>query len=853
MNTETNQMDPALEQAVTEIRDQSVDPAVIEAAAGRVWAKLSAAAAPSRNGDHNIGSCAAFQSLIPDYRAGRLSDARALLMKDHLHECVDCRRVFEGKVVAMPAPASVRGASVQGTPRRATYTVRWAAAAVVFAAAGVSVWVAYNQFGAPTGHAIVKTVNGTLYEILPTGIQPLAQGQDLPDGIEIRTAKDSGAVLQLRDGSEVELRERSGFSSTQTAADLTIHLDRGSIIVQAAHRSQGHLFVATADCRVAVTGTVFSVSSGDKGSRVSVIQGEVHVSHDGVSQDNRDQVLHPGDQTVTSASLEPVSVKDDIAWSRNRDRLVRQLEGLRAGLAELHLPQLRYSSRLAGRLPASTAFFASIPNLGDYLGQAQVVFRKKMDENPELRAWWSSHGMNVEPVLQKLQAASEYLGDEIVIAGFAGEGQMRGPVFLAETKRDGLEDFLKREGLPLQIETRNGVVAFSPSREALAAFAPALDTAPGGVASTSGFLTTPFWARIAESYRDGAGLLLCADLSRLGTTTTPLAGARYIVAEEKEVNNKLEARASVGFDGPRTGIASWLANPSPMGSLEYVSPDATLVAGFVVKNPVAIVDETLLLQQRSQADAQKTLAEAQQQTGIDVRNDLAMSLGSEFSVSLDGAAIPVPSWKLVIEVYDPARFQATLEKVVEAYNRDAASRGSVPIRTSQEVVEGRTYYMIAWGNPNPLTEAHYTLAGGYLIAAPSRALIAKALQVKTSGTSITHSTRFVTMLPRDRNMNFSALIYQNLGSTLAPIAGLLGSFVPAGNAAQSKMLQNLGDMKPTLIAAYGEQDRISVATSGDLMGMSLTSLVSGNLLGIAGNAIPFNQFQGVGRSMERVR
>jgi hypothetical protein len=600
--------------------------------------------------------------------------------------------------------------------------------------------------------------------------------------------------------------------------------------------------VATADCRVAVTGTVFSVSSGDKGSRVSVIQGEVHVS-----QDNQDKVLHPGDQTVTSVSLEPVSVKDDISWSRNRDTLVQQLEHLRAGLAELHLPQLRYASKLTRHLPATTAFFASIPNLGDYLGQAQVVFRKKMDENPELRSWWSSHGMNVEPVLQKLQAASEYLGDEIVIAGFAGEGQMRGPVFLAETKRDGFADFLQRERLPLEIETRNGLVAFSPSREALAAFAPALDSAQGG------FEATPFYARIAESYRDGAGLLLCADLSQLGSGKTPLAGARYFIAEEKEANGRLEGRASVGFDGYRTGIASWLANPSPMGSLDYVSPDATLLFGFVVKNPVAIVDETLLLQQRSQADAQKTIDDVRQQTGIDIRNDLAASLGSEFSVSLDGAAIPVPSWKLVVEVYDPARFQATLQKVVEAYNRDAAAKGSLPIRTSQEVAEGRTYYMIAFGNPNPLTEAHYTLADGYLIAAPSRALISKALQVKTSGTSITHSTRFVTLVPRDRNMNFSALIYQNLGTTLAPIVGLLGSFVPQGNAAQSRMLQGLGDMKPTLIAAYGEQDRISVATSGDLMGMSLTNLVSGNLLGIAGNAIPFNQFQGQGRGMARVR
>src|SRR4029077_16763470 len=148
----------------------------------------------------------------------------------------------------------------------------------------------------------------------------------------------------------------------------------------------GHLYVATVDCRVAVTGTVFSVTAGVKGSRVSVGEGEVHVS-----QDSNEKILHPGDQSVTSPNLEPVSVKDDIGWSRNREKLVQQLESLRAGLAQIQLPQLRYSSKLLGRLPASTVFFASIPNLTDYLGETQVVFRRKMDENPELRAWWSGH------------------------------------------------------------------------------------------------------------------------------------------------------------------------------------------------------------------------------------------------------------------------------------------------------------------------------------------------------------------------------------------------------------------------------------------------------------------------------
>ena len=283
----------------------------------------------------------------------------------------------------MPAPPA---------PRRVNYTARWAVAAAVIAATGLSVWFAVDQYGNHTGRAIVQAVNGTLYEILPTGIQVLAAGQDLPDGVEIRTAKDSDAMLLLKDGSVVELRERSGFSSSQTASDLTIRLGRGSVIVQAAKRSSGHLYVATADCRVAVTGTVFSVTSGVKGSRVSVMQGEVHVS-----QDSNEKVLHPGDQTVTSPNLEAVSVKDDIAWSRNREKLTQQLESLRAGLAQIHLPELRYTSKLLGRLPASTVFFASIPNLAGYLGQTQEVFNQKMAESPELRAWWGSHACKRRP------------------------------------------------------------------------------------------------------------------------------------------------------------------------------------------------------------------------------------------------------------------------------------------------------------------------------------------------------------------------------------------------------------------------------------------------------------------------
>lgn len=812
MTPEDRFQDPKLEQALSEMRQEPIDDTVVEAAAARVWARL-AEAAGQHAGEH-IGGCEAFQALLTDYRAGKLSEARSMLVKDHLHECVACRRVFEGKVVVMPA-AKPRASA----PR---YAVRWAAAAVVVIAAGVAIWQTVEYTGGYTGRATVRSLDGALYLVTAAGIQPLAAGQEFPDGAEIRSAKDTSAVLQLRDGSLVELRERSSLSTSGAVSDLVIHLGRGSVIVEAAKRRRGHLYVDTADCRVAVTGTIFGVSAGAKGSRVSVVQGEVHVSEGAT-----DRLLQPGQQTVTGEDLEPETVREDIGWSRNRNRyfaLLEQLAKLRAGIQNVHLPDLRYSSRLLDRLPASTVFYASIPNLASYLGQVQSVFNRQMAASPELSARWGAQGTRAVSILTEVQRASEYLGDEIAVVGTEGSDS---PVFLAEARRPGFEDFLKQAGLPLAVEARNGRVIFGPERAAVDRLAPALDAASGG------FAGTPFYARIQQAYAEGAGLLLCADLSRMGHPDS-LTGLRYVIAEDKEVHQQMEARATLGFESQHTGPLAWLADPAPMGSLDYVSSDATLLGAFVVRDPGAMLDQIAGL-------VHSTPAELGAQTP-DTQRDLAASLGGEFALAMDGPAFPVPSWKLVVEVYDPARFESTVERLVAQANQQITGAGEPAIRTAQENVNGRTYYMVGGGRPNPLTEAHYTFADGYLIAGSTRALVAHALEVKDARTSILRSARFTAMAPRDHYANFSAVIYQNLGQTLAPLAGLLGSM--AQNGQQQNAIAGLGNMKPLLVAAYGASDRLTVASSGDLLGMSLTNMMTGSLAGMAGNALPLGQLMG---------
>ena len=797
MNPENSFDNPALEQALEEIRDEAIDPAVIEAAANRVWTRLAEAA--SQPTAEPIRGCAGFQALLADYRAGRLPQARAMLVEDHLHACVACRHIYEGKVVTMP-PARPAG--------RSAYAIRWAAAAAVVIVAGAGVWTLLERPGA-AGPARVEAVTGALYRVAADGtLNPLTKGQYLPEGAEVRTAKDSNAVLRLADGSSLELRERSSLSTTASANDLTIRLGRGSVMVEAAKRHQGHLFVDTGDCRVAVTGTIFGVSAGAKGSRVSVVQGEVHVADAA-----REQVLRRGDQAVTGAGMDPEPVEDDIAWSRNRDRYVGLLANLRASLERIQLPDLRYQSDLLNRLPASTVLYISYPNLGDYIGQAQAVLNRKIAESPELAPFWKQRGARMQPMIDDMRAASAYLGSEVaMVALAAADGKTQAPVFVSELKRDGFAELLHRQGAPFTVEVRNGLVAYGPDAAAVKTLAAALDPPAGGFAST------PFYARIAQVYREGAGMLVCADLTRMapGGQTS---GVRYFVAEEKEVNHQMETRAALSFEPARTGISAWLADPAPMGSLDYVSPEAGTVAAFLMRDPARIADVLTGVVKATPLAA----------TG-GLHDDLAASLGGEVAVSLDGPLLPVPAWKLVAEVYDPPRLQSVFTRLVAEANRNAATSGGQTIRMEQEVVDGRTYFSIDCTARGPLVAAHYTFADGYLIAAPTRALVKRALDLKTAGNSITRSAQFMALTPHDHYANFSAVLYQNLGASLAPLAGMLSGMAGAraGHPGQPNPAEALGNLKPSLIAAYGSVDRITVATSSDLLGARLETLLTGD-------------------------
>ncbi len=949
--------------AVAEVLADRLDDHDVEASAQRVWQRLTAAAAAGLTGcGSDLGRD------IPVYLQGGLTAARRALVEDHARECIPCRRALAtarqgriahdasreaGAAANFPDAALGEGdAPVWSSPAwgappalgpGASPARRWLPlAALLVAGLGLALTWAFTAGpwgAAPARMASVEAVDGRMYRVQGATSVPVVNGDVVTAGEQLRTAKTSHAVLRMTDGSRIEMAERAGLSLSQGRGGNTIELDHGRIIVQAAHQRPHHLYVTTADCRVAVTGTIFAVNHGIRGSRVSVIQGQVRVERSapaspsdlgafgapGAPGDHRAivpavSVLDPGQQVTTRASVTAVPVAQEVSWSRDAQRYNALLAALPAITAagrqidgQIAAPALRTTSRLLDLVPAGTQFYISLPNVSANLVQAQQLLEQRLADDPVLAQWWNqvlgspAAQAQLNQLVQQIGDVGGYLGNEVVIsagsggsstpAGSAGNSGGAGSagsaaaaaassvVLLAETSQEAA----LRATLTQQIAAINqrlGRTALVLLSQLPAAGQPAAPPAGGKVSAVSvwvgqgllvaspspaqiatvvanvqsgafnPFVSSAFHARMTQAYSDGAGWLFGVDLQQLmaasASSRTSVAAQRmaamgladlqdFIVERHNSAapgaaaaadggnGGASDLRAALTFSQSRRGIASWLAAPAPMGSLGFFSADANLVAAFVVKSPVDLLDELLALSPEMAAN----LAKAEAQHGFNLRDDLAAPLGGEIALGMDGPVLPTPSWKLVVEVYDPVRLQQTVAGAVTQLNADLIAQGRPGVTLAQDSSGGQTWYTIS--SSQPQISLCYVYADGYLVAAPTRALVAAALAQRAAGTTLATAAGLKNLLGRDGQVNVSALFYQNL----APLMGSLGAAMGAGAGSEGAAAGSPGQRAtgvpsppsppvppsfrgllagmvsgPSLLYAYGETDRIVIAGHG---------------------------------------
>ncbi len=268
-----------------------------------------------------------------------------------------------------------------------------------------------------------------------------------------------------------------------------------------------------------------------------------------------------------------------------------------------------------------------------------------------------------DDLLGHIRALSEYLGTEVVVMPAPGpRGELEAPLLAAENRRAGFRQFLEAElrrlRAPLKIRILADSRAVGPTsghellllmgQDWMAASSdPARLQALAarvGQQSTGAFARSALGARLAQAYRNGAGWLFAVDLKRLKRPEgeaqeaglwAGIEDARCAIFERKPTQGGPETRAQVLFSGPRRGALSWLAPPAPMGGLEFVSREATLVLAFVVKQAIQIFEDLA-----ASPDVARRIEEAEAKTGLDLKRELATFLGGEVVFALNGPLAP---------------------------------------------------------------------------------------------------------------------------------------------------------------------------------------------------------------------
>jgi hypothetical protein len=802
-----------LERALQEMKAEDVDAASLQAARARVWKTVT-----------NAGSatCAEFRQDFRAYLGDELAGGRRLLLEDHLSRCPGCRaRISEMKgestVVAMPVRPSFSWA------RRGTL----AAAAVLLLSI---VYLGHDAIDAMMGpggpRATVVSANGGLYR---PAEGKLGAGASVGERESVRTGPKAHAVLQLADGSMVDVNERTELFVTAAWSGQTIHLQRGDIIVKAAKQRRGRLRVLTHDSVASVKGTVFAVSAGMGGSVVSVLEGSV-----AVDQPGRQVLLSPGQQAASMPALTS-SVADAVSWSPDAQQYLELLGSFVTIDRELaKFPaDMRTNSALLARLPAGAVVYGSVPNPGVTIDRVLALAEQQSAQNATFGAWWNSEtGQQLRKILDRIQSVNPLLGEEIVLCASIPETGDPVPMVMARVQQG------RRVELAAALDGLFAAAGDSPASYSVSDDLMIVSSSPSHLAWALAHLGqgagSSFAAAIGERYRRGVGWVIGIDAVPLVTKATAdaapiklagMSGTKYIFLEQRAPAGAEENEVTVTFAGARTGMASWLADAGSGGAAEYLPADALFAGYLSTREPLQLFQEFAAQITSAEPDFQRGLASMDEKLGAGFATNLTAALGTEAAVAVTGIGVTGPTWFMTALVNDAPVIDSSIQKLVEAFNASLGpDEQAKRIVVVQEYAGARMWSTLKPGGlPVGIT---WTYDRGYMVAASDRGVAERAIATRNGGSQLVWSPEFIGQLPSSAGLYPSAFGWLNAKGALGILAGLNPSPVLRELAAGRDPILVMFDGTPEQIHA-SSRTRIS----GLIMDVMLLQSLSGATTG----------------------
>ncbi len=847
----TELLDAAIEAVRNDIPAAADESAAVARVRAQIDARSSAAARPELNRLQRDDKAANWNSIedyiaaIPAYLSGQLSPAQATLFEEETRQSLPLRRALN--------EARGREQTHSSIAARSGYAVRmrWLAAVATVAAIAVAVVLVLPQLPSrdQSQLAQINTVQGELYQIVNGGLERLTPGTWIDGRQRIRSGQNSMAMIVLDDGSRIELDERSELSMTRRGVGNRIDVSRGRIFVEASPQGSGTLDVFTDEFEVSVTGTIFEVAHGAKGSRVAVIEGSVNVSLRGNTTS-----LAPGDVMGSRADYLARNIAEEISWSENADQYIAMLQevaALQQDLAAVMAVPPRYSTRLLDLAPASTAVYVAVPNAPEKAAEIYEVIRARMQSSQVLGDAWNEFEQQAESryldeMMIWMREIGYALGEETVFAMTmvgTGDAATALPVVLSEVDADSFaasfNDQIERvryalvaegqnEELPINliyhpaeaIDEQLSILLYQDLLVATTDAALMAQMYENIQFGSSTFTESALHEMLQASYEQGTEILGAVHIPSLVTASgesqealeaAGLHNADVLVAQYQRSGNGSVLTADLRFSSPRKGAMSLLATPGPMGSLEFFSTETTVVAALLTRDAGDILDEF---------DTLFATAESNSEVELQLLFSLMATLGGEVAIGLDGPVLPTPAWKAVIEAYDAAGLQASIEAAVNRFNEVSASEGVLVALSPSNVGAYNGYQVSLTVDATATNQAlnmdsttfQYAYVDGYLVAAPNAALVGRAIGFYQSGSSLPTSAEYRELMLRDGYLDFSAVYFSRLGELLSSVVQRLPTTVtPEQQAAIASLNIEVG---PSMTSVLALPDRMRIARTG---------------------------------------
>ena len=292
---------------------------------------------------------------------------------------------------------------------------------------------------------------------------------------------------------------------------------------------------------------------------------------------------------------------------------------------------------------------------------------------------------------------------------------------------------------------------------------------------------SPFAAAIAERYQRGVGWLMGMDAPPVVTMASKddappiefagMIGMKYLFVEQRGGGGAVENEVTFAFQGPRTGMGSWLADSGSGGAAEYLPADA-LLAGYVsTREPLQLFEEFTAQITRSQPDFERGLASLDEKLGAGFVQNLTAALGTEAAMALTGLSTSGPTWVMASVANNPVAIDGSFQKLVERFNAELGpDEQSKRIVLQQESAGGRTWNTIRPGGlPVGIT---WTYDRGYLVAGSDRAVAERAIATRNGGFPLVWSPEFLGQLPWSAGLHPSAFAWLNAKGALGILSAL---------------------------------------------------------------------------------